>query len=135
MSYPLKDIEGIGPAYAKEMLRAGVRTTGSLLKKAADPKGRKVVALAAGLSEKIILKWANRADLMRVRGVAEEYSDLLERSGVDTVKELATRDASNLVKKMEEVNKKKKLVRRVPVVSQVKGWCAYAKKLKSVLKY
>lgn len=135
MSYSLKDIEGIGAVYAKKMAKAGVRTTGSLLKRAATPKGRKMVAEKTGFSEKTILEWANRADLMRVRGVAEEYSDLLECAGVDTVKELATRNVPSLVKAMETANKKKKVVRRLPVESQVKKWCAHAKKLKPMLKY
>lgn len=133
MNYSLKDIEGIGPAYAKKMQKAGVRTTNALLKKGASAKDRKALAEATGFSTKTILEWANRADLMRVKGVGEEYSDLLECAGVDTVKELATRRPDNLVEAMAKANAKKKVVRRLPVEKEAKKWVAHAKKLKLVI--
>jgi len=135
MSYSIKDIEGIGSADAKKLGKAKVRTTGALLKAAKTKAHRKELADISGVTEKKILEWANRADLMRVRGVAEEYSDLLERAGVDTVKELATRNAENLAEKMEEVNKRKKVVRLVPSEKTVKKWIAHAKKLRPTLEY
>jgi len=135
MSYSIKDIEGIGSADSKKLAKAKVRTTGALLKAAKTKSQRKTLAATSGVTEKKILEWANRADLMRVRGVAEEYSDLLERAGVDTVKELATRNAENLAKKMEDINKRKKVVRLVPSEKTVKKWIAHAKKLRPTLQY
>lgn len=128
-------IEGVGPAYAKKLRAAGVRSCEALLKKAADKKGRNALADTTGFSAGTILEWVNRADLMRVRGVGSEYSDLLEAAGVDTVKELRNRNAANLTAKMIEVNdasikkSKKSIVRRVPAVSMVERWVAHAKKL------
>ncbi len=77
----------------------------------------------------------NRADLFRVKGVGEEYSDLLEASGVDTVKELRTRNAANLTERMAEVNRNKRLVRRLPTESMVKRWITHAKRLAPAVKY
>jgi len=37
----------------------------------------------------------NHADLCRIDGVGSEYADLLEAAGVDTVPELAQRNAAN----------------------------------------
>lgn len=134
-SYPIATIEGIGPAFAEKLSAAGIKTTGVLLERAKDPKGRKAVAKETGLQEKQILKWANMADLMRVRGVGEEYSELLEAAGVDTVKELRTRKPENLAEKMAEVNMAKKLVRLAPSVKLVEKWVAHAKSLDPVMTY
>jgi predicted flap endonuclease-1-like 5' DNA nuclease len=128
-------IEGIVPKYATKLRKARIRTTEALLKRGADRAGRKQLVEETGFSSHQILEWVNRADLFRVKGVGEEYSDLLEASGVDTVKELRTRNTANLVEKMTEVNKKKRLVRRLPTESMVKRWVADAKKLAPVVKY
>lgn len=128
-------IEGIGPAYAKKLRAAGIRSCEALLKRGASKKGRKEVAEATGFAAPTILEWVNRADLMRVRGVGSEYSDLLEAAGVDTVKELRRRSAANLTAKMIEVNDaaikktKKSIVRQVPAQSMVERWVAHAKTL------
>lgn len=128
-------IEGIGPKYATKLRKAGIRTTDALLKRGGDRAGRKQLAAETGFSNHQILEWVNRADLFRVKGVGEEYSELLEASGVDTVKELRTRNVANLTEKMSEVNKKKRLVRRLPTESMVKRWVADSKKLPPAVKY
>jgi predicted flap endonuclease-1-like 5' DNA nuclease len=131
----IETIEGIGTKYGERMRSAGIRSTGALLKAGANPKGRAALAEKTGFSNHQILEWTNRADLMRVRGVGEEYSDLLEAAGVDTVKELRNRNPENLLAKMEEVNAAKKLVRRTPALSVVKRWIAHAKELPPVMTY
>jgi predicted flap endonuclease-1-like 5' DNA nuclease len=128
-------IEGIGPRNATKLRKVGVRTTEALLKTAASKKGRKELAATSGIGEKSILEWVNRADLMRVKGVGEEYSDLLEAAGVDTVKELRNRNPKNLLKAMVDVNDKKRLVRRLPTESMVERWVAAAKKLDPMVTY
>ena len=125
----LSKIEGIGPAYAKQMASCGITTTAGLLKSCGTRAGREEAAKMSGCSAKQILEWVNRADLMRIKGVGEEYSDLLELAGVDTVKELATRRADSLHAKMLEVNAVKKAVRRRPAASMVADWVAEAKQL------
>ncbi|OQA17981.1 MAG: DNA polymerase IV [Chloroflexi bacterium ADurb.Bin360] len=131
----LTTIEGVGEAYAEKLKAAGVTTTQSLLEMGATPKGRKEMAEASGLSPKLILEWVNRVDLFRIKGVGEEYSDLLEFSGVDTVPELAQRNPENLYAKMLEVNAERKLVRRPPTLAQVVNWVEQAKELPRVVNY
>ena len=131
----LLDIEGVGEAYAAKLKAAGVANTDDLLKAGSTPKGRKDLAEKTGISEALILKWINRVDLFRIKGVGEEYSDLLEAAGVDTVPELAQRKAENLLQKMTEVNAKKKLVRRLPTLEMVENWVEQAKKLPRVITY
>ena len=131
----IEKIEGIGAKYGKILRNNGIATTDALLKKGATKKGRVEVAKATKISEKLILEWVNLSDLMRITGIGEEYSDLLEEAGVDTVKELRNRVPENLHKKILEVNTKKKLVRRPPALSMVKSWVKQAKKLKPVVSY
>ncbi len=134
-AYPIADIEGIGPRFESKLKTTGIRTTRALLERAKTPRGRRQLAEESGIKESLILKWANMADLMRVRGVAEEYSELLEAAGVDTVKELKRRNAANLVVKMTEVNASGKMVRLLPSEKRVLGWIANAKLLKAKMTY
>ena len=129
MGYKITEIEGIGPASAEKLAKADIKTTDGLLKLCCDAKGRKSVAASTGVSEGQLLKWANMADLMRISGVAEEYSELLEAAGVDTVKELRNRNAENLAAKMAEVNDVKKLTRTVPSAKTVSKWVEQARTL------
>lgn len=131
----LIDIEGIGAVYAKKLDGVGVTTTDRLLKEGATPKGRQSLAEKSGISEKLILAWVNKADLFRIKGVGEEYSDLLEASGVDTVVELSKRVAANLHQKVVEVNAAKKLVRSLPSEGKIADWVNQAKKLPRVVTY
>jgi predicted flap endonuclease-1-like 5' DNA nuclease len=129
------DIEGIGSVYAKKLTKAGIRTVESLLAKGTTTKARKEIAEATGIDATLILEWVNRADLYRIKGVAAQYSDLLEKAGVDTVVELSKRVGSNLYKKMVEVNQAKNLVNAMPGLKQVEDWIAQAKKLPRVVSY
>jgi len=128
-------IEGIGVKNATRLRKNRIRTTEALLKRGATRAGRREVASATGFSIVQILEWVNRADLMRVKGIGEEYSDLVEAAGVDTVKELRNRKPANLLAKMVEINKAKRLVRRLPTESMVERWVAHAGELPSVVKY
>jgi predicted flap endonuclease-1-like 5' DNA nuclease len=131
----LATIEGIGSTYDGKLKGVGVSSVEKLLEMGASPKGRKDLAEKAGISGDLILKWVNRADLYRIKGIGEEYSDLLEAAGVDTVVELAQRKAANLYAKLVEVNEAKKLVRQIPTEAQVSAWVDFAKGLPRVVTY
>lgn len=135
MAYRLSRIEGIGPAYAAKLAEAGLATTADLLEAAARPKGRAALAERTGISEALILKWANRADLMRVKGISEEISDLLEAAGVDTVPELKRRRPDHLAEALKAANARKRLVRRVPGAAQCARFIEEAKALPRMLSY
>jgi len=131
----LLTVEGIGETYAGKLKAAGVPTAEALLEQGAKPAGRKAIAEKADISPKLVLEWVNHVDLFRIKGVGEEYADLLEESGVDTVVELAQRNSQNLFDKMVEVNEAKSLVRRLPTADQVAGWVAQAKGLPRAVHY
>jgi predicted flap endonuclease-1-like 5' DNA nuclease len=129
----LSTIEGIGPVIEGKLKKAGIGSVESFLKICCDKKGRKDIAAKTNIEEKKILRFTNHADLMRIKGIGGEYSELLEAAGVDSVVELAQRRADNLHAKMKEVNAKKKLVRQVASESQVSAWVAQAKTMKRVV--
>lgn len=135
MSYGIEKIEGIGKVFGDRLRAAGVADTAALLVKCAGPKDRAALAAATGIPAGLILKFANRADLMRVKGVGEDYADLLEAAGVDTVPELAQRKPANLHAALEATNAAKKLVRQVPALKAVQGWVAAAKEMPRALTY
>jgi predicted flap endonuclease-1-like 5' DNA nuclease len=136
MAKKLTEIEGVGATYAAKLEGAGVKSQEDLLKAGATPKGRKELEEKTGISGKLILKWLNRADLARVPGIGEEFADLLELAGVDTVPALAQRNAEHLHQTLVEVAKdKKNVVRRVPSAAEVAKWVAGAKELPRVISY
>jgi len=135
MGYKIAQIEGIGEAYAEKLSQAGINTTEELLAKCAKPAGRNALAEATGISNKLILKWANHADLFRIKGVAGQFAELLEASGVDTVKEFRHRVAANLQPKMVEVNNAKNLCNRVPSVTELEKMIEQAKALDPMMEY
>lgn len=127
----------IGKRYQKQLQKAGISTTEALLKNGATRKGRTQITKESGISAKLILEWVNHADLYRIKGVGEEYADLLEASGVDTVVELGKRVPENLLARMAKANSKgkKKLIRQLPGLNQVKKWIRQAKRLKRVVSH
>ena len=128
-------VEGIGEVYAQKLKEAGIGSTEALLAAGATPEGRKDIAAKTGIGDSLILRWVNHVDLFRIKGVGEEYSDLLEAAGVDTVVELAQRVAANLYAKLAQVNQAEKRVRRLPTEAQVKNWIKQAKKLPRRISY
>jgi predicted flap endonuclease-1-like 5' DNA nuclease len=135
MAYNIDEIEGIGQTYAQKLQAYQINTTTELLEKGSSKKKREMIADATGISESLILKWVNHADLFRINGVAGQFSELLEAAGVDTVKELATRNAENLHVKLVDTNEKSNLTGRVPTVESLKEMIAHAKTLEAKITY
>jgi predicted flap endonuclease-1-like 5' DNA nuclease len=131
----IADIEGIGEKYAEKLTAVGVSSVAMLLEKGATPKGRDELAAQTGISEKLILRWVNHADLFRIKGVAGQFSELLEAAGVDTVPELAQRNAENLHEALIKTNEEKHLAGATPSLSQVTDWIAEAKTLPRAVHY
>ena len=131
----LATIEGIGKVYSQQLHDAGIRSVEALLEAGADPKGRQELEEKTGIGHALILEWINLADLMRVKGVGEEYSDLLEEAGVDTVKELRNRNPENLYDALVRINAEKALVRQLPSRRQVADWVSQAKTLPPKVSY
>jgi len=131
----IEDIEGVGPANAAKLQDAGVRTTDALLERGGSSKGRDELAATTGISPKSILEWVNHADLYRIKGVGSEFADLLEAASVDTVAELAQRNAKNLAETFGELDMARNTIRRIPSEAEVQGWIDQAKALPRMVEY
>jgi predicted flap endonuclease-1-like 5' DNA nuclease len=137
MSKSIEAIEGIGPKYGAKLSGIGCGSPAKLLADGATRKNRKKIAQAAGISEAIVLRCVNMADLFRIRGVGTQYAELLEAAGVDTVRELRNRNAKNLYLALKQANnsRKRSHVRQLPNEKMVADWIAQAKALKPVVTY
>ena len=135
MAISIGKLRGMSAELAAKLKEQGISNSDQLLEAARTPAGRKALAEHAGVESRVILGLANRADLARVWGIAGVFSDLLEHVGVDTVKELATRNPDNLQAKLLEINAEKKLAGRTPHQGMVKDWVAQAKDLPKLLEY
>lgn len=135
MSYKVVEIEGIGPTYAEKLGTIGIQTTTDLLEQGATKKGRVNISSKTGIPESLILTWVNHSDLFRIRGVAAQFSELLEAAGVDSVKEFATRNAENLHAKLLETNDKYGLSGKVPSVDSLNEMILQAKGLDSIISH
>ena len=135
MGYRIDEIEGIGPTYKEKLTGAGITTTDQLLDQCGTKKGREAVSAKTELTTSQLLKWADMADLMRISGVGRQFGELLKAAGVDTVKELRTRNAENLTAKLSEVNAEKKLAKAVPTNDQVVAWIEAAKQTEPMISH
>lgn len=134
-NYKIEDVEGIGPVMGDKLRAVGINNTDALLEAVKTPKARKELAEKTGIADKLILNFANMVDLFRIPGVGPQYAELLEKSGVDTVKELAHRVPANLLKKMEEVHAIKQTCKKLPTLSDVEKWVESAKTMPATLQY
>jgi len=135
MAIPIKQLKGMDDQLAKKLKVKDIRDSKQFLDATASAKQRKALAKELEADERAILELANRADLSRLKGVAGIYSDLLEQAGVDTIKELATRNPENLYNKMLEVNNEKRLAGRLPTILDVAEWVEAAQEMPKVLTY
>ena len=135
MTYAIADLDAIDTDAVASLKKAGIRRTDKFLEIAKDPKGRRKLAERTGLPEKTILRWANLSDKLRIKGVGEDYANLLQAAGVDTVKELKYRNPARLAKAMADANVKRKLVRVLPSDNAVVRWIEHAKRLPMKISY
>lgn len=135
MARKVSDIEGIGPAFEAKLNEIGITNVDQLLDKGAAPAGRKEIEEQTGIDHKRVLDWVGMADMFRVKGIASQFAELLKAAGVDTIKELRTRNAENLHKKLEEVNAEKNLTKAVPRLDQIEDFISQAKELEPKVTY
>jgi len=129
----VEEIEGVSSVFAQRLAAAGVPTVEALLAQGSKSAERARLASSTGISEDLLLRWVNHADLMRVKGIGTEFSELLEAAGIDSCSELAQRRPENLHARLDEINKAKKLVRRAPTPNEVGKWVAEARHLPKVV--
>jgi len=139
--YHIQKVRGIDIVLGGKLKQIGIETTEDLLARTAKPEDRKALAEKIGVSPELVLEWANRADLLRIDGMDQDYSDLLEVARVDTMVELSKRVPENLLKTLIEVNKEKKVAYKFayflkyPKLEEVQHWIEQAKAMPRKLVY
>ena len=122
MVYRISEIEGVGLNHAQKFEKAGITTTEHLLEKSRDTQARTRLAASTGIREVLLNKWMAMADLLRVKGIGKHYSELLFAAGVDSTKKLLECKPEELLRKMVEQNKAKKLSGGLPKLTAVEEW-------------
>ena len=135
MTYPISELEGMNAFFASKLKSLGIRTAETLLEATRTAKGRKALSAKTGISEQLLLEWANMADYMRIRGMGMAKIGLMRAAGVTTVRELAHRNPARLAQNMKEVNTRRKLVRILPSEKSVEQMIAQARKLQPKISY
>jgi predicted RecB family nuclease len=135
MPSSISDLEGLGPGFAIQMKKVGIRTTEKLLETAKSLKGRQMLAEKTDITQDLLLRVANMIDRMRIKGVGQDYAELLEAAGVKTIKELRYRNPARLAEAMAQANLERKLVRVLPSEHTVGRWIDDAKKLPVKISY
>src|SRR5215470_12217306 len=128
MPASISELVGLEPSFAIKMKSVGIRTTEKLLETARSLKGRQMLAEKTDIDQVQLLRVANLIDRMRIKGVGQEYAELLAAVGVVTVKELRYRNPTRLAEAMAKTNGKRKLVRVLPSEHTVERWIDHARK-------
>ncbi|MBS1808883.1 MAG: DUF4332 domain-containing protein [Acidobacteria bacterium] len=127
-------IQGIGPVYFEKLsTKSGIKMQADLLERGKTAVGRREIAAESGIDEALILRWVNHCDLRRISGVDEQYAELLEVAGVDSVPELAQRNADNLHAKVVATNEERHVSPDTPTADDIRQWVEQAKTLGRVV--
>lgn len=132
-NYKIEAVEGIGPVMGEKLRSADIRDTDTLLLNVTTSSKRAAIAKTTQIPEKTVLRFANMVDLFRIKGIGPQYAELLEASGVDTVKELAMRVPANLLNTLIVTSEKKGITKRVPTEKELIRWISEAKELPRAL--
>lgn len=133
MTYKIEQIEGIGSYYAERLATSNIMTSDDLLARCGSDAGCHQVELLTGISGTQLRTWTHQADLMRVSGIGSEFGQLIESSGIESVKELAVRDPENIVNLLTRVNAEKRLTRALPSLKTVVKWVDRARQMEPML--
>lgn len=129
MNDPMSDLKGLQPEVKTKLESEGIRNTTQFLEHTQTQQQRTELAHKVGTTPVAIKELANRADLMRLRGVGGDFSNLLEEAGVNSCRELQHRVPEKLYKTLETIHTEKKIGHRAPTLAQTTEWIAEAKTL------
>ncbi len=122
----IDEILGIAPKYIEKLAAAGIVDSDALLAAGQSERECRLVAQRSGISNKLVLRWANMVDLQRLRGVCSDHAELLEAAGIETVGDLRELDPGSLAEQLSEINAERRIVRSAPSTQVVEDWIAQA---------
>ncbi|MFO8017025.1 MAG: DUF4332 domain-containing protein [Promethearchaeia archaeon] len=123
------EIEGIGDKYGKDLKESGIDELEDII--GLSKKELEELSKKSGVSLKLLDKWQEHADLMRIKGIGPQYADAINQIGIDSVKEFAQRNPQNTLERIKELDKKNPdVIRRLPILDDIKDWIKQANNLK-----
>jgi predicted flap endonuclease-1-like 5' DNA nuclease len=129
-AYKIEDLLGIGPVYGEKLRKLGLTNTDKLLAACTTRAKRKDVAAEADIPYKLVLAWAQKVELMKIKGIGPRGSNLLNAVFVQSVKDLANRSPENLHERVAIANTfKPKFLDNTPSAATITKWVEAAKAL------
>jgi predicted flap endonuclease-1-like 5' DNA nuclease len=133
MSIVIHKLPGVDSTLEAKLKGLGIKDSEDLLRVCRSMSAINKLAVSAGLDPKELTRLVHRADLARIRGIGDAYTQLLEAVGVKTLSDLADRQPEDLRDQFNHVNGELKLVGRVPALAMVNGWVTKAQRLHETL--
>ena len=130
---PIEAIEGIGPGFGGKLRADGIDTTEKLLEACSTDAGIAKVCACVDLDENTVRNWATMADLMRIKGLGGQWAELMWRSGISSVQDLASQEVAPLRLRFREVNDAEHRVAELPGENRVTSFIDQAKSLDPVI--
>lgn len=131
----MSELGGILPSDKEKFLLCGITTREDLLRQGSLPSGRALLKDKLGVCPWRLLRWVHRADIARVEGIDCQCAALLEYIGLDTVPELAEREATEIYPKMCLANARKNFKPDLPTQAQVASWIGKARGMERKIYY
>jgi hypothetical protein len=128
-SYILNEIESINYYYKKKLAKRGIFNTVDLLDRCSDDYKIIRFAKMTGLSRRLLRKWVKLANIMRIKGIGEEYARLLIALGYGSLEALSKEKSEDLFQKIKTFDKSKFRIKRLPSVKEIKLWVKSAQEL------
>ncbi len=129
MTYRLSEISGVLHTHITNLATMGINDTDDLLTQCGTPNGRERIKHATKIPVEDLMRWAKRAELMRISGMGNEQATLLVASGVDTLMELRRRVPTDHHDKLEGEKETLFIVKSRPSANTIRDWVVSAKQL------
>ena len=123
----LEKLKGIGDRQIERLHKTGIRSTDALLKWGSTPDGRSEIGALTKISTRRIADWVHRCDLMRIKGVDDDYARLLRRAGVAGIVDLSTRNPFELSEEVEIAAAIEQMAKKRPRETTLAGWIEQAR--------
>jgi predicted flap endonuclease-1-like 5' DNA nuclease len=124
----LTEIIGLEEKHANLLAEAGVKEVEDLL-----PLTRyqiQQLARKLGVTVNLLDSWQEHADLMRISGITPEYANLINKIGIDSVKEFARRNPKSTLEKLKQFKKDNpKVITKIPGQKDIETWIKEAKNI------
>lgn len=126
---PIDEIDGIGPSYAAKLAKAGVISTAAFVERTRTEASLERLAHQTEISGTLLHRWAEAADLTRVKGIGEEHMTLLNALRIASLADLAAAKPGELRDMAVALETKSGERFAIPSAETFRQWITAAAKL------